>query len=209
VKEPGGPPHPSPVSVVSSERTAGAPVGTAALDVRAIHEAHADFVWASLQRLGVRDADLEDCLQEVFIVVHRRLDSYDGTSKVTTWLFGIAMRVAAAHRRRAHVRRERATEHDDLPEDPDAEHPMAADEVAARNQARKRLEEILDSMDLERRAVFVMFEVEELSCEDIAAMVGVPVGTVYSRLHKARKEFQTALARLEARDASKVRGAGR
>jgi len=162
-----------------------------ALDVTAIHAAHADFVWSALQRFGVRDADLEDALQEVFVVVHRRLDSYDGSSKVTTWLYGIAMRVAAAFRRKAHVRRERAVE--EVPEGDDEG--LSPEEAASRSQARATLQEILDEMDLDRRAVFVMFEVEELSCEEIAALVGIPVGTVYSRLHKARKEFAAAVER--------------
>ena len=162
---------------------------TAAPDVTAIHAAHADFVWSALQRFGVRDRDLEDALQEVFIVVHRRLDSYDGVSKITTWLYGIAMRVAAAFRRRAHVRREQAVE--EVPE-PDDEH-LTPEELASRKQARATLDTILDGMDLDRRAVFVMFEIEEMSCEEIAGVVGVPVGTVYSRLHKARKEFATAV----------------
>lgn len=161
------------------------------LDVTAIHAAHADFVWSALQRFGVRDADLEDALQEVFVVVHRRLDSFDGTSKMTTWLYGIAMRVAAAFRRKAHVRRERPVE--EVPEGDDES--LSPEEAASRSQARATLHEILDEMDLDRRAVFVMFEVEELSCEEIAALVGIPVGTVYSRLHKARKEFAVAVER--------------
>jgi RNA polymerase sigma-70 factor, ECF subfamily len=170
------------------------------LDVTAIHAAHADFVWSALQRFGVRDRDLEDALQEVFVVVHRRLDSYDGTSKVTTWLYGIAMRVAAAFRRKAHVRRERETRSDEeMPEQDDDS--LSPEELAARQQARATLETILDGMDLDRRAVFVMFEVEELSCEEIAGIVGVPVGTVYSRLHKARKEFAAAVERMKKRGA--------
>lgn len=170
------------------------------LDVTAIHHAHADFVWSTLQRFGVRDADLEDALQEVFVVVHRRLDSYDGTSKVTTWLYGIAMRVAAAFRRRAHVRREKVV--DEVPEGFDHdEQSLSPEELTSRKQARATLDAILDSMDLDRRAVFVMFEVEELSCDEIAAIVGIPTGTVYSRLHKARKEFATLVEREKASQA--------
>jgi RNA polymerase sigma-70 factor (ECF subfamily) len=185
VKEPGGTEHRGGVEAAIPLSN----VGATAVDVTAIHAAHADFVWSTLQRFGVRDADLEDALQEVFIVVHRRLDSYDGTSKITTWLYGIAMRVAAAFRRRAHVRRERAVE--DVPEGDDES--LSPEELASRQQARATLNEILDAMDLDRRAVFVMFEVEEMSCEEIAAIVGIPVGTVYSRLHKARKEFAAAV----------------
>src|SRR4051812_17880892 len=65
------------------------------VDVAAIHAAHGDFVWLSLQRLGVRDSDLQDMHQEVFVVVHQRLHTFDGSARMTTWLFGIAMRVAS------------------------------------------------------------------------------------------------------------------
>jgi len=162
------------------------------LDVTALHAAHADFVWATLQRFGVRDADLEDAMQETFVVVHRRLDTWDRTSKITTWLFGVAMRVAAAFRRKAHVRRERATEGVG---EMDADPGLSPEDLAARREARRKLEAILDELDLERRAVFVMFEIEEMSCDEIAGVLGVPVGTVYSRLHKARKEFAAAMER--------------
>jgi RNA polymerase sigma-70 factor (ECF subfamily) len=164
----------------------------AGLDVTSIHAAHADFVWATLQRFGVRDADLEDAMQETFVVVHRRLDTWDRTSKITTWLFGVAMRVAAAFRRKAHVRRERATEDVGTL---DADPSLSPEDLAARREARETLDAILDTLDLERRAVFVMFEIEEMSCDQIANAIGIPTGTVYSRLHKARKEFAAAMER--------------
>lgn len=169
--------------------------GARPLSVLAVHEAHADFVWCSLQRLGVRRSDLDDLFQEVFIVVHKRLHTFDGSSLVTTWLFGICLRVAAAHRRRAWFRRETPTA--DLPDldgTPPSDRP---DELYAVRQARATLERVLDTMDLEKRAVFVMFEIDELSSEAIAAILGVPVGTVWSRLSGARKQFQAKLSRLQ------------
>lgn len=163
----------------------------------AIHAEHARFVWATLHRMGVREADLDDMLQEVFVVVHRRLHTWDGTSRITTWLFGICLKVAAAHRRRAHVRHEQIVR-----EVPDAGSAAATPEDdAARRQARARLEAILDRLDLDKRVVFVMFEIEERSCADIAEEIGVPVGTVYSRLHAARSAFAAQLARLRATEA--------
>ena len=117
------------------------------LDVEAVHAAHGDFVWASLQRLGARDADLEDRFQEVFMVVHQRGGDFEGRSRITTWLFGICLRVMAAHRRRAWVRRERAT--GSLPEGHADGSPDASLEHA---EAQARLREILDVMDLDRRA---------------------------------------------------------
>lgn len=161
-----------------------------------LHDAHADFVWLSLQRLGVREADLEDMLQEVFVVVHRNLASYDGSSKVTTWLFGIAIKVAAAYRRKAHRRREELV--DAVPETNEATSP---EDMALARQQRRELESVLDELDVEKRAVFVMFEIDEMTCEEIAEVAGVPVGTVYSRLHAARKDFERAAQRRRARAA--------
>jgi RNA polymerase sigma-70 factor, ECF subfamily len=174
--------------------------GRAGLDALAVHETQADFVWRSLQRLGVRAVDLEDVFQDVFVVVHRRLSTFDGSSALTTWLFGICLRVAAAHRRRAWLRREVltgdvATTH----EAPASERP---DEALAAGRAQAALLGVLDAMDLDKRAVFVMFELDELSSEEIAAILGVPVGTVWSRLHAARKQFEKILARRRARQRS-------
>ena len=70
----------------------------ASLDLHAVYEAHGDFVWASLQRLGVRAAELEDQFQEVFIVVHRKFATYDPQASLRSWLYGICVRVASTHR---------------------------------------------------------------------------------------------------------------
>src|SRR5262245_36440647 len=165
------------------------------MDAASLYAEHAQFVWLTLQRLGVREPDLEDLLQEVFMVVHQQLPNFEGRSKATTWLFGIAFRVAAAHRRRAYRRREelgneKAEQIASL-DDPE--------ELTQALQARRLLDTALDSLDLEKRAVFVMFEIDGLSCQEIAKIVDVPVGTVYSRLHSARADFQKALGRFKAR----------
>lgn len=169
----------------------------AGLTIREVHERHADFVWRTLQRLGVRSMDLEDQMQEVFIVVHRRLASFDGASALSTWLFGICLRVAAAHRRRAHVRRERASS--------DSEERFALDSgddperAAIESETREELEELLGTLDLEKRAVFVMFEIEGQTAPEIANVMGTPVGTVYSRLAAARAELAKAASRRASR----------
>ncbi len=172
------------------------------LDVVAVHEEHADFVCLTLQRFGVRGADVEDQLQEVFLVVHRRLHTFDGSSRMRTWLYGICMRVAAGHRNRAYHRRERGGDDgSDALEAAPAE-TASPEEAAVAAERRARLIAILDSMELEARGLFVMFELDEVPCDEIAEVLGVPIGTVYSRLHAARKAFQAAVARFEARDAS-------
>jgi RNA polymerase sigma-70 factor, ECF subfamily len=168
-------------------------------DLSSLFAEHADFVWLTLQRLGVRDGDVEDVLQEVFVVVHRRLHTFNDSARITTWLFGICLRVAAQYRRRAYFRRERATA--EPPDRPSED--GSPEEAAAMVEAQERLGAVLDEMELEERALFVMFEIDEVPCDRIAEILGVPVGTVYSRLHAAKKSFQKALARCEARDANR------
>jgi RNA polymerase sigma-70 factor (ECF subfamily) len=167
-------------------------------DVGRIYAEHAEFVWKNLFRLGVREDDLEDMVQEVFMVVHRRIDRFDGSSRMTTWLFGIAMRVASAYHRRAHRRRERPTDFDDESLVLAARAAVAEtpEDAAAHREAGGALERILDAMDIEKRATFVLFELDSMSCAEIAALTDVPVGTVYSRLNAARAIFEREAARL-------------
>ncbi|NOU31259.1 MAG: RNA polymerase sigma factor [Polyangiaceae bacterium] len=162
-----------------------------ALDLRAIHAAHGELVWLSLQRLGAPAAAVDDLFQEVFLVVHRQLPTFEGRSKITTWLFGICVRVVSSYRKRAHVRRETPLDDAELSDDGAASPEVQLDQ----EQMRAHLERVLDGMDPTRRATFVMFEIEGLSCDEIAEMSDVPVGTVYSRLHAARKDFVKSMNR--------------
>lgn len=165
-----------------------------ALDLRSIHAQHADFVWASLQRLGVRGPDLADAHQDVFITVHEKLLTYDGRASLRSWLFGICRKKAAAYRRKAWFRREEPTDtFDECSDDSLLGNPESH---AEKQRAHATLEAILDRMDEDKRVVFVMFELEGISCDVIAESIGVPVGTVYSRLHTARKFVEKAVARL-------------
>ncbi len=168
------------------------------LDLAGVHAMHADFVWLTLQQFGVPPADLDDALQEVFVVVQRKLGSFDGSSALRTWLFGICRRVAAAFRRRAHVRREHLV--GVVPEEM-ADPGLDPEEAAAVREADALLRRVLDRMNLDRRVAFVMFEIDGLPCDEIAALTGVAVGTVYARLHDARKEFAEVLRRVRAADA--------
>lgn len=164
------------------------------VDVTAVCEHEGRFMWASLHRLGVPQADLPDALQDALVVVHRRANSFDGSCQLRTWLFAICVKVAAAHRRRAHVRREEPRAAVELVEPRNPEH------EAVVSAARARLRQLLDTLAPEQRAVLVMFEIEGLSCAEIAAELGTPVGTVHSRLHAARRAFRASLERLQARE---------
>jgi RNA polymerase sigma-70 factor (ECF subfamily) len=170
------------------------------LTVAEVHARHGEFIWKTLYRMGVRSPHLEDVYQEVFLVVHRRLDSYAGHCAITTWLFEVCFRVAAGYRRRAHFRREQLVPDAASVSYVAAPTPTPEREVEKR-QAADRLQDILSSLNLEQRVVFTMFELEGLTCDQIGENIGVPVGTVYSRLHRARKAFLRALSRQRARDA--------
>lgn len=164
----------------------------------AVYRAHFSFVWRTLARMGVREAELEDAAQEVFMVVHRRLaDTYDPSRPLRPWLGGIAVRVAVAERRRARHRREHLT---DRPQAGRAATLPTPDGVMAQRQRAARVREALACLDPDRRAVFVMFEMEDLPCTDIADALGVPVNTVYSRLRVARQRFAAAVRRLRLRE---------
>jgi len=165
------------------------------LSVTQVHERHGEFVWRTLHRMGVRQPHVEDVYQEVFLVVHRRLGSFNGNSAITTWLYEICFRVAGGYRRKAHFRREELMPDWSAMESLSSQAPSPERQLATARQA-KQLERILDTLPLEYRVVFVMFEIEGMTSEQIAESVGAPLGTVYSRLYRARKRFARALNRL-------------
>jgi len=165
--------------------------------LRAMLDAHYDFVWRSLRRLGVPSTDVDDCAQQVFWVAAKKLDDIQEGSE-RAFLFGSAMRVASDARRSRSRRREAPA----LPEEstealdpgPDPE------QAASMRRARAVLDEVLDAMPMDLRAPFVLFELEEMSTAEIGAMLGLPTGTVASRLRRAREEFQAIVARRKAKD---------
>jgi RNA polymerase sigma-70 factor, ECF subfamily len=170
------------------------------LDLARIYAGQKDFVWLTLQRMGVRRPDLEDVFQDVFVIAHKRLHTYDPQAKLSAWLYGICLRSLAAHRRRAFRRRERAGDVDVSVAPPGTEHwhaqVAAPDATVHQLERQATLDELLDTLDPEHRMVVVMFEVEEQSCAHIAELIGVPVGTVHSRLHTARRKLAQAAGRL-------------
>jgi RNA polymerase sigma-70 factor, ECF subfamily len=155
----------------------------------AIYARHGPFVWRSLRRLGVREADLEDLCQEVFLVVHRKLSEFDGRSTLGTWIFGICLKMASDHRRRAHVRRETTAE-----EPPEEAVPPGQPEAVERRQARAVLDRILERLDDQKRAAFILYELEQWPMAEVATAMGCPLQTAYSRLHAARRQVQEAVA---------------
>lgn len=158
-----------------------------------IYDRHAAMVFRALRALGVHEASLDDAVQDVFLVVHRRLGEFEGRAAITTWLYGIARRVASEHRRRRPLG---TGQQDALAAMPDAG--PAPDQTVARRQAARAVLEILDEMDAEKREVFALMELEQMSAPAVAELLGVPLNTVYSRLRLARARFEQALARRAA-----------
>jgi RNA polymerase sigma-70 factor (ECF subfamily) len=160
----------------------------------AIFDEHFDYVWATLRRLGVRNDDLEDLSHEVFLKVQRRLDDYEPGRPMRPWLFGFAYRIASDHRRLARHRLEI------LGAPVEAVDPMRpADERIEADEERALVEAALAKIDLERRAILLLHDVEELPVPAIAKELGIPLNTAYSRLRMARAELATTVTRLQRR----------
>jgi RNA polymerase sigma-70 factor (ECF subfamily) len=158
------------------------------LTSRQVFDEHAAYVFRVLRYLGVREADLQDVCQEVFITVHRKIDSFEGRSSVRTWLYRISQRAASDYRRRAYVRREVVT---DLGSDHPG--PPEHDDAAKRLEARSTLGFVLDRLDEAKRDVFVLYEIEGLTMREVCEILDCPLQTAYSRLHAARKVLTEAV----------------
>lgn len=162
-----------------------------------VYREHHRFVWRSLSRLGVGDDRVADAVHDVFMVVARRLDEFEGRASMKTWLFAIAMRVAQGVRRdaaRERLRRERVSTV--TPGD---------HEPHARADAARTLRDMLAQLDDDKRAVFVMIELEGMTAPEAAAVLGVKTATVYSRLRLARQRLERVLQRQRAREGSTAR----
>jgi RNA polymerase sigma-70 factor (ECF subfamily) len=156
----------------------------------AIFEAELSYVHNTLCRLGVRSADIEDLTHDVFLAVHQGLPRFDARRPIRPWLFGIAFRVASDYRRRARFSREIAREADAADEAP------AADEQLAADEARRLVLRALDGIELDRRAVLVLHDIDGHGVPEIAEALAIPLNTAYSRLRLARADFKAAVRRL-------------
>ncbi len=176
------------------------------LDADALYRAHADFVARFLLRLGAHGQDVPDLIQEVFLVAHRRGGFVMGRAKPTTWLAEISFRVFSDRRKKSRRKLEDAdTETVTVTPSPAS----SPSERAEKREALARVQKALDILTPEKRAVFILYELEGESCDNIASGLGIPVGTVYSRLHSARRDFARAHDRLmeEPSSSSDVRSA--
>lgn len=160
----------------------------AATRIAKIFSEHADFVWRSLRRLGVPSADADDALQEVFLVVYRRIADYEDRGFLRAWLFSISRQVSS-HYHRGNKRA--ADRHRGLlvsTTAPDLE------ETLARREAERIVNVFLDELEEPQRMVFYLSEIEGLTAPEVAAALEMNLNTVYGRLRQARKRFERLVA---------------
>jgi RNA polymerase sigma-70 factor, ECF subfamily len=162
-------------------------------DFRRLFEQEVGYVLQTLRRLGVARADVEDMAHEVFLAVLKQLDAYDPSRPLKPWLFGFAFRIASQYRRKArHVSELEAA--DAVPDRADG-----PDALLEKGRKRQLVQVALDEMELDRRAVFVLHDIDGFTGEEVSRTLSIPLGTVYSRLRLARDDFSAKMRRLQAR----------
>lgn len=159
-----------------------------------IYEDYADFLYAALRRLGLSPTGAEDALQDVFLVVHRRLHTFEGRGSLRSWLYGVAVRVARDHGRRRKIwARFFSSEETEVdPAAPASSDPQRALEAA---EDLRRLDQILGRLPAAQREVFVLIEISGLSAPEVAQALELNLNTVYSRLRLARQEIHAVFRR--------------
>jgi RNA polymerase sigma-70 factor (ECF subfamily) len=175
--------------------------GLAKPDFDTLYETMVEYVWNAVCRMGVHGADAEDVVQEIFVIVYRRLHEFEGRAQVKTWVFRIMVHVVQ-HYFRTHARRpgDRATE-----KGTEIQALVAAQEKGPAGELERRdalrvLDRLLGGLEEGKRLIFVLAEVEQLTLAEIAEVVEANANTVASRLRAARREFDQALLRFQARE---------
>jgi RNA polymerase sigma-70 factor, ECF subfamily len=163
-----------------------------------LHREYLNFVWSTARRFGTAPSEMEDVIQEVFMVIHTRLHTLQKPESLRSWIYSVVRRVASSHRR---IVRSTAPVHSsDSPFKEALSREPTPLEQTERSTAVRLLMSLLETLDEEKRELFALVEIEELSVPEAAEILDVPVNTAYSRLRSARQEFETALARHEARN---------
>jgi RNA polymerase sigma-70 factor (ECF subfamily) len=198
-------------SIVPTARSIPAPSHVSARErsarFRVLYEAQVDFVWRNLRRLGVSEAEVDDKTQEVFVIANRRFDEFEDRGHgPRAWLFQIVLRVAADARR--HKRRHPVDPDGGAAQDRQSVEPDQATQIA-RRQMLDQLDRALETIEVGRRAVLVLHEIEEMTAPEIANILSIPLNTVYSRLRVARAELESALIRQSSAPAAPVSASGR
>lgn len=176
------------------------------VDFESVYDQCFSFVWRMARRFGVAEESLDDVSQEVFFIVHKRLETFAGQSSLKTWVFGILYNVVLSHRRTL-SRKSPAHRSVAPPVDPTTVADSAAGpyEHASTSEAARIARQLLDSMDEDKRTILVLVELEEMSVAEVAVVMGVNLNTAHARLRAARKQFTQVVTRYRAREQWRVR----
>ena len=177
----------------------GAPHAPAALvgTMAQIYDAHFDFVWRNARRLGVPEASADDVVQDVFVVIQRRLADFDGRTQLRVWIFGILVRVARDHRRSFRRKGARCVPLEDEGGHATvvAEPQPTPSELTEHSERVRLLAALLDQLDEDKRTLLVLSELEQWTLREIAEFLGSNTNTVHSRLRAAKRAFEKVHAR--------------
>jgi len=164
---------------------------------KVVYQEYFDFVWTSARRLGIQPSGMDDLIQEVFMVIHSKLHTVEKRESLRSWIYSVVRRTASNHRR---ARRAHADSSSGPPGDGEARSREPTPlENTERNAGFQLLMTLLDQLELPKREIFSLVDVEDLSVPEAAELLGIPLNTAYSRLRVARQNFEAALARHEAR----------
>lgn len=169
-----------------------------------VYQQYFSFVWSCTRRMGIRDHELDDVIQDIFIVVHAKLDTLEKPESLRSWIYGIIRRTASAYHR---ARRAKVASAEAFHAEPDLQYPQQPSplELAEQSDQVKLLWSLLEKLDPPKREVLVLAELDEMTAPEIASALEVPLNTVYSRLRTARQELEAVLARHHAQTGQGVR----
>ncbi len=173
--------------------------GSTGMTFDELYDDHIDFVWRSARRLGLDESAADDAVQQTFLVVHRRWPEFEGRSRAKTWIFAILLRVVSDHRR---TLRRKSPHMFHAPVDVDLLQDGAAgpQEALLRAEASRTIDRLLEALDEDKRVVFVLAELEDMTADEIGQATGLDRQAVYSRLRAARTDFERAAARFRRED---------
>jgi RNA polymerase sigma-70 factor, ECF subfamily len=164
-----------------------------------IYDAYFDFVWRNARRLGVPEASADDVAQDVFVIVQRRMFTYDGRSSLQAWIFGILIRVVREQRRSYRRKHSR-----DEPLEPELDRgacvapgPTPVEQLE-REQRVRLVDQLLNQLDEDKRTLLILSELEEWTLREIAEFYGSNINTIFSRLRAAKRDFERAYERSQA-----------
>ena len=174
------------------------PVRASSLTFDSVYEMHFAFVWRTARRLGVAESDVSDIVQEVFLVVHRRLEEFEQRGSVKTWLFGILRRVVSDYRRTLRRKPSLVGKIEAIEPDAWKSGGNTPAENAEQNESMRLVTRLLEELDQDKREAFVLAELEEMTTAEVADALDLNPNTAASRIRAGRAAFEAALSRHEA-----------